>query len=42
MSAIPPDQLSVLDTTIIGGIPESAFAHAIALPPRAERPGCAR
>ena len=38
MSAIPPVQLSVLDTMIIGRTPESAFADTIALAQHAERP----
>ena len=42
MSAIPPVQLSVLDTTIIGRTPESAFADTIALAQHAERLGYAR
>ncbi|MGS2586352.1 MsnO8 family LLM class oxidoreductase [Streptomyces hebeiensis] len=42
MSVIPPVQLSVLDTTIIGRTPESAFADTIALARHAERLGYAR
>ncbi len=42
MSVIPPVQLSVLDTTIIGRTPESAFADTVALAQHAERLGYAR
>ncbi|GAA2601421.1 LLM class flavin-dependent oxidoreductase [Winogradskya consettensis] len=42
MSASPPVRLSVLDTTLIGRTPESAFADTIALARYAERLGYTR
>ncbi|WP_329382461.1 hypothetical protein [Streptomyces sp. NBC_01716] len=42
MSVIPPVQLSVLDTTVIGRTAESALADTIALAQHAERLGYAR
>ncbi|RMB83340.1 LLM class flavin-dependent oxidoreductase [Streptomyces shenzhenensis] len=42
MSVIPPVQPSVLDTTLIGHTPESAFTDTIAVAQHAERLGYVR